>query len=927
MAPTSLESVQYLVNHIVLPPQLPSSAESPQLVRLAEQDLFRLVQQAVRELLQHSPVNEKPTWILIEKTFRYWTTTHSQDGLPADHLLKWLSEAGKDGMPHYNFTLEFRLNRLDVIPLVVEAQNASVIIRIREDGATFESFELSPRPEPVINCKTSLRRSFPTGAVFVPKTTFDNDDFRTQLVQTLRKLDVETVREMVPTAKKADRTAAEIRDTVHPGLVTDMLMAILASLGHPVPVCQVHKRTRDDAVWDNSLLPWRRSPLWLAIRVTLQTSLLQMTSPSRALASYKNLMIVLLTKLLAASLSTNLPLDQCFVIQAKIARRSLKLGEATLDFIHNDALAVGQLLRDKLETDWQSVQARESATQVQIDTLEEDTAMSLTSCRSYLDMVLQADKSVAANSSDFSPRCPKLIQYQQDGLPSFIGNSAGIDAMFTLAEVELWVADQLPLWTATTIANPVDDHCCRLTSLALDYKERATPRYADSPERQSTMLLTIAEIWLASDAITSAIIPLLLKFPPELSDDLFQPLILPKGADMIRLKVVEDYVANRQRRSNGRYARIFADPLKAGPPHFTSLYYDVSDKHKRLRERIEADAVEQQAAKKAEWERMQKEYNSMMTEAAALQCTMVMDPLGDEAHDPRCRKCAIENTARNTGIDIYEWPLPENEAQCRAAVYELDCPSGFAAWRKLTWTIMQDLGRTRLSEGPKPFDNVLSYSGLEGYGNHKASRIVLASKTKSVMRSHYRTLHFPAEESQLYSKNALQYKYFDEKLGVWTTEQTSPPDFAPRCNSIVPEGAYRDIQYAVNATQHHQVEVIADQNSFGRNLALHEFIAFGCLRADGEQTQWLNIQRELEASNLTLNTEAVCILIIQAASQAGSKRCTPLRLTHVIFESASFCTGLLDTARSLLVSIGKSTSNTHISLIAVRNNALPTSEE
>ena len=76
---------------------------------------------------------------------------------------------------------------------------------------------------------------------------------------TLRKLDLETVEEMVPTATKAGKKSMEIRDTAHPCLVTEMLMALLASLGKPLPANQIHKRIRDDAVWDSALLPWRRS--------------------------------------------------------------------------------------------------------------------------------------------------------------------------------------------------------------------------------------------------------------------------------------------------------------------------------------------------------------------------------------------------------------------------------------------------------------------------------------------------------------------------------------------------------------------------------------------------------------------------------------------------------------------------------------------
>lgn len=234
MASIPLQSVLYIVNHVVLPPKLPSSAESPGVVRLAEQDLFQLVEQAVQELLRHSPVDEKPLWTVLEKTFRYWSTTHNQNGLLTKRLLKWLSDTGKDGMSQYYIIIESLLNHADVIPLVIKAQNASIIIRIREDGAIFESFENSPRPGPVIDCKTGLRRSFPTGAVLVPKSTFDNDDFRKQLVRTLRKLDMKTMEEMIPITKKADRTTTEIRETAHFVLVTDMLITTLTFLKHSI---------------------------------------------------------------------------------------------------------------------------------------------------------------------------------------------------------------------------------------------------------------------------------------------------------------------------------------------------------------------------------------------------------------------------------------------------------------------------------------------------------------------------------------------------------------------------------------------------------------------------------------------------------------------------------------------------------------------
>ena len=66
----------------------------------------------------------------------------------------------------------------DVILLIIHAQNAALVIRLEEHGVVFESFELSTQPGPVLESKSSLRRSFPSGAVLVPKSIIDDAAFR-----------------------------------------------------------------------------------------------------------------------------------------------------------------------------------------------------------------------------------------------------------------------------------------------------------------------------------------------------------------------------------------------------------------------------------------------------------------------------------------------------------------------------------------------------------------------------------------------------------------------------------------------------------------------------------------------------------------------------------------------------------------------------
>ncbi|KAH6696400.1 hypothetical protein BKA61DRAFT_498041 [Leptodontidium sp. MPI-SDFR-AT-0119] len=75
-----------------------------------------------------------------------------------------------------------------------------------------------------------------------------------------------------------------------------MLTGILRGIGQPVDAARIHKRTCDDVLWNNVLKPWRQSPLWLLLRVTLKTSL--RTEANGRHKRYKSFMIFFMTHIL-----------------------------------------------------------------------------------------------------------------------------------------------------------------------------------------------------------------------------------------------------------------------------------------------------------------------------------------------------------------------------------------------------------------------------------------------------------------------------------------------------------------------------------------------------------------------------------------------------------------------------------------------------
>lgn len=91
----------------------------------------------------------------------------------------------------------------------------------------------------------------------------------------------------------------ENRDTAHPLLVTDWLMNYIAAVGNTISTKRISKNTREEVLWNNCEYPWRRSPLWLLVRVTLQLLFRRQKTIKQSLEGlYKAFVVQLLSNVL-----------------------------------------------------------------------------------------------------------------------------------------------------------------------------------------------------------------------------------------------------------------------------------------------------------------------------------------------------------------------------------------------------------------------------------------------------------------------------------------------------------------------------------------------------------------------------------------------------------------------------------------------------
>lgn len=167
-----------------------------------------------------------------------------------------------------------------------------------EDQVVFEFLELSPTNESAMQAGRLLR-SFPGCASQISAHKMKDLDLCKSIAATVAKMTTQTAPGVRPLVRKNGTMATEARDTTHPGLVTDFLMSFITAHGQTKDVQRITKHTREDVLWSNCLLPWRRSPLWLLLRVTLQLFFSRKNPAVKdGLDLYKSFMVFLLTRVL-----------------------------------------------------------------------------------------------------------------------------------------------------------------------------------------------------------------------------------------------------------------------------------------------------------------------------------------------------------------------------------------------------------------------------------------------------------------------------------------------------------------------------------------------------------------------------------------------------------------------------------------------------
>ncbi|CAG8973653.1 hypothetical protein HYALB_00002219 [Hymenoscyphus albidus] len=883
----SPQSLPYIINHVFLPPKLPQKDDND-----FEQDsaLVQECEAALTSFQTYLPAEERWRWAGCAKMLRKILEIRCPRG---DMILERLE------------TSLAEMRERDTLAFDVRSQNAGLIVRRSPEQFSFESFELSPTTKSVMTTTGRLQRCFPGPAIAVGLDKMADPSFREALATFLTQLDANTPDEAWPVVVKAQSKAIEVRDTIHPKFVTEMLTGILRGIGQPLDVVRIYKRTRDDVLWDNAFKPWRRSSVWLLLRVALQTSHVADQDERRG---YKSFMIFFMARILERALQCPSQSDILFVMHAKISRRVLKLGLRDevpwMQYVHGTVEATDRELAkrwDKVEQDPDPLGSQQSWSTSKLS-FDSDTELSLSNLRPYVDQI-SACTAVPSNAKDYNPECAPRIDSHSSTFPQakLCALESSYATRLSLMDLELWVQECLDTWLASSLDSPMA--CGVLAELIQDYTKVATSAYANNPEDISLMLLTTMDLWVALDKCATHQEPLLKNYQPGFPPLLFDPLLLPKRIQMERLARVENYIQGRRDRSTHSSSLIFQDNDKA--PSFAVQYYEQSLHHQQLRREIEAAAtlardrkLEELAEKKEQHRRLIQEANSI---AAHDEGTRWNGYESISYHSPSsCTKCRLNNDADDLSITVHEWPLPYIDLEAKSTVFELDVPGVITSWRDITYTLLVDIfSPPRNLECTAKIYLLRDFNGLYSYIQRPVGRLQLASEAKPFVVAHYRSKKLPqATEKNLCVKNGLRYSVYDSTLSQWTSKLLDQCDVRNVCTFQLPPGPYKTLQWCLDTTCHTPNAVLARQAECPRALDQHQFYAFGTMRS-GHRLQWRNLARELTIRTLNFSHEETYMLVAQVAWQVGCSDVRPYE-SHVDLEEEDFGISLLSTLGNAL---------------------------
>ena len=752
----------------------------------------------------------------------------------------------------------------------VRAQNAAILVhRESTEDTLLMAWQVQAKNKDVTG-NVGIYQSIPQMAVRFPwSRLLDN-------VEHLSDLAAREQWNALPKTLKSDELFHETRDVNNPFYILDVFIAtlggdVLDSSG----VTTLSKKMNDEVRYESSERPWRREPIWAALK-----SILHMTSMMQGgkETPYKTLVQLFL----AFSLEKTCACPDMGICSSSLVEASRKLVHRLEKLKANDNLTNEALMGDiivrtetatkkamePVKVEWERICNREDAAVANfplsdvardiVHNLPRSKAtlerLNLIATRHYGNISVGADAAeekeigpptIFVRGREWSPFDRKDIDLQTERLESAFENhfkTSPQDYVGTLNDVSQGIMDAFGNIDGAALQPNADAVALALlklekrlieTGLGLptNEEEQRPQPFAEDVRSKSQIILIALTICLLIDKLACAEYPLLAEHKLGVPVDILGNLFLDSFQYRQHLDSIESYLKLRKKAS---YLQSCLES-KCSPESFSVRFAMQSSSMQDTRDRILNKCRSLQNDKRLEKERKQRQYDELMRGIARSSCSCQNTPYW-------CQRCKDQQEAKQIKLQFHEKLLPESDHEQLAVVYELKMPEILACQRDclvLFANMICNETWQRHSDWVGLWRNELQ---LFCWCDKRETQVVqLGSTRKKVMTSHYGNR----------SKHVGTHQDFILKNGYETIAMGSNGslvditswkwDMSAHTYMKVQEGPYSSLEYYFNSFSHDENAVIAQKSEASELLSLAEFEEVGCLRAG----EYLQLQRML----------------------------------------------------------------------------------
>ena len=764
-----------------------------------------------------------------------------------------------------------------MMPFYLKEQNSCIMFKkIKEDKTIFSAFQVSASNSTVMGSQSDLIGVFPKFSLFVSNLDVLNSiSFANQIA------DLGTTPSSFAYSNKTEMSKIENRDVPEPKLVFEWLPTTLVKSDSSEIIVdddqKIVKKIRDDIICDkDNDCPFRRSGMWMAIKVVLQLRLCELCGEIKGKIFYKMIISMVVCELCRISQDFQISSDLKLQIIKKLARKLFKLDllakeSNNVEMINKTVDCCSQVIEKvklSLEKKFEETILKSRNLPAKLDLRNIDFEDKVHKRIDILEEEIKALTGINCNEIKTEPKNPNSKNRNRtSSFPNlgYLEDAESEEEKITaLYDIECWVQQvNLVLFSQNEKISS-----SQLKELILRYIGKATKFYESDELGNSRMIITCIKIVCLIDKLATEQFPLLNDHQIGINVEPIEFVLMTRSTELNDCETLKNYI---KLRNNKAKFDSLVDFKKINENTFSVRYTSKNEKMQLIKSNILRVANNKKNSKLIEVSKEKEIYYDLIKYGQTLSCDTKQDNIKHSNNE--CIKCCTRIKAEEMTVDIYEWPLPECDHLSNAVIFEILIPETICHLRDSLHILRtkvygyENNSKIRLNGKWKDYIEITKFINPIDVDLVLSSReITLGSSTKLANKTHYSKLHPKFPDSHFIVPNGYLVQYCDnENVFSYNDE----PTYKNLC-FFKTEEPYEKLQWTL-MYENKIIEnrVLADSKSKCSNkLSLREFIKYGSFRA-GHRLQLKNLLDAIETRGLHFNDKSVFSLIAQSIWQNG----------------------------------------------------------